>query len=307
MLKNQSELVGDWFTDGTYEQMYQSYKDYASSGKFNDYRGTILLEDARKNKDVLGFTDEEISDNPIMAQTAMSLLKMAQYAGQGATEANSSGNANAIKNIQARQNKITGDINALSNHNSDRDSFIQSFAGLTSIVDGRSATFGERMDTDKTRHDVNFIDDFQNSFMDASLLGNFIEFFGSDEMNERRNTERELLRTTDINGGTIASITGAIGAFVLESMAMNWMSKIAFGTKVASAQRMSNALRFGGQGFVLPMLQNINEQAGLTQKYFGDNEIENDWVANVADGVHNVTGMFVGAMSIKDLLMSKQG
>jgi len=230
----------------------------------------------------------------------MSLLKMAEYGGKGYESAKTNKDVSAMKNVQLRQQKVNVDINALSNHRGNRDEFIRSFSGLTSIVDGRSATFGEHMSTDKSRHSVNFIDDLQNSFMDASLFANFIEFFGSDEYNESRNTEKEILRTTPVTGGMIAATIGSIGAFVLESMMLGGIGSKIGGAK--NGQVVSNWLRYGAQGTVLPMLQNFNEQAGLTQKYIGDNEIENDFLAAAMDGVHNVAGMIVGDKYLTPIL-----
>jgi len=305
VLQSSQDLLQNWMQSGAVHAMYDSYKDYAQSPEFNDYRGTSLLESARRNKETLGLSDEEIDKNPILAQVFASVVKLAEYGGRGVDKAIESGDPNAIRNIKARQAKMLNAVNDLSNHKANRDNFINTFAGLTSMAGGRSNTFGEQTSLDEgIVHDVGIGTEFWHGFTDAMGSANILEAFKSNADKEKIATEKEILRTGQIPTGivgTAANLVGTVGGFMLESMLLaKGAGKIT--KNAAKAQTVSDWSRWIGQGAVLPILQNVNEQTGLTEKYLGDHEIEANFFKALADGAHNMVGMIAGDKLLSPLI-----
>jgi len=294
----QQQILNQWIQNGTLQKVYDSYKTYAESDEMNAYRGTSLLESARKHKDTLGFTDEVIDNNPMFVQAAVTLMKLSEFAGAGAEDALESGDASKRATIEARQVRAGDTLMGMMDPKKNRDRFIQSLSSISSMEDGTSNTLGEVTSLDAgVRHkDIGLGTELWNGVMDGSAISQLFQLGMSDEDKEKEATEREMLRTGQVDtgvAGTVASLIGTVGAFVAESLLFKKASGVAF-SNMATAQRSSDIMRWGLHGVALPTLQNINEQVGLTQKYLGDNEIENNFIRSLGDSAHNLAGMWAG-------------
>lgn len=267
-----------WNNNGTVDKLYESYKKYAQSDEYNDYRGTVLLESARKNKEVLGLTDAEIDAKPIFAQTLVTAAKLAEYAAKGTSKAIANQDQEMMNTIQKRHITATNTLNALAN-SEDRENFIASFIKVASLEKGKSQTLGETTSMDKgITHEVGAWDELMYGLKDASvIIGAGTAMFSSEADKEIDATNRELMRTTDTGSmGVVASVIGTVGAFVAESALLSGGIAKMFGTsgkaaslgsKAISSKKLSEYARYTLQGAVLPMLQNANENSGLTEQY----------------------------------------
>jgi len=302
-----SEMVDILSAGQNFNKLYDSYKSYADNEDFNDFRGTSLNESARRNKDDLGLSEEDLKDSPIFIQALISTYKLAAYAGKGVDAAIANNDQEALAIIKQRQNKAVQAFRDLTNHKGDRDKFIETFSQITAMTDGQSNTFGEVTELDEgIRHDIGLMDEFTFGVSDASLILSAKELFDSAEEKEETATKREMQRTAQGGGdtgiaGMAVNLLGTVAAFTLETMLFHKAGTI-FTKNTAEAQTISNAMRYIGQGFILPQVQNVNEQTGLTQKYAGSNEIENHYLKNLMDGAHNVAGMAVGDKILSPVL-----
>lgn len=297
-----------WKKSGIYEQMQSAWNSASNSGKLNDVQAPQLLKQyVEKGGDA---ADIEDGSNDAKVSSTMIMKKLANYLANKQVQANKTGDNSILQEAQAKVGSAIKTLTSYSKGN--HQQFMETLGAVSGFdKDLNYTTFGEQTDYDKgLQEDTSAIERITQTAGDMSLLAGAKRGAWNNRRDQiERSINNELVRRGAVNESFMEKASGIVGGLALATIESIGLSKLggAAGLKALSKTKMNDIskiktgqdiARYIGQGMVLPIVQNLQDQAGLTEKY----DDGSGYMKLAGDAIQNTASMFVGDQIMSPVL-----